>query len=103
MEKKWITEFKEYLRVERQYSPKTITAYLEDVTEFEHFLAESGHPKSFAKITTFDVHVFMSELYDKDLKMSSISRKVSSLRAFYRFLLRNGYVTKDSFAYVQIK
>ncbi len=43
MEKKWITEFKEYLRVERQYSPKTITAYLEDVTEFEHFLAESGH------------------------------------------------------------
>lgn len=37
MEKKWITEFKEYLRVERQYSPKTITAYLEDVTEFEHF------------------------------------------------------------------
>ena len=49
------------------------------------FLAESGHPKSFAKITTFDVHVFMSELYDKDLKMSSISRKVSSLRAFYRF------------------
>lgn len=103
MEKKWITEFKEYLRVERQYSPKTITAYLEDVTEFEHFLAESGHPKSFAKITTFDVHVFMSELYDKDLKMSSISRKVSSLRAFYRFLLRNGYVTKDPFAYVQIK
>lgn len=103
MEKKWITEFKEYLRVERQYSPKTITAYLEDVTEFEQFLADSGHPKSFSAITTFDVHVFMSELYDKDLKMSSISRKVSSLRAFYRFLLRNGYVTKDPFAYVQIK
>ena len=39
MEKKGSQNLKEYLRVERQYSPKTITAYLEDVTEFEHFFS----------------------------------------------------------------
>ncbi|KRL83859.1 tyrosine recombinase XerC [Ligilactobacillus apodemi] len=103
MEQKWINEFKEYLRVERQYSPKTITAYLEDLTEFCDFLTETGKTKSFTEITKFDVHVFMSELYDRNLKMTSISRKVSSLRAFFHFLMRNGYVKQDPFAYVQIK
>ncbi|MCR1900715.1 tyrosine recombinase XerC [Ligilactobacillus apodemi] len=103
MEQKWINEFKEYLRVERQYSPKTITAYLDDLTEFCDFLTETGKTKSFTEITKFDVHVFMSELYDRNLKMTSISRKVSSLRAFFHFLMRNGYVKQDPFAYVQIK
>ena len=78
-------EFKEYLESNDSIHSKTITAYLEDVTEFEHFLAENG-PKSLRKDHDFDVHVPTSENFrDKDLKMSSISRKVSSLRAFYRF------------------
>lgn len=104
MEKEWINEFNEYLQVERQYSPKTITAYMEDIDEFCLFLTSTvDTTNSFAKVTKFDVHVFMSELYDKNLKMSSISRKVSSLRSFYRFLARNGYAKDDPFTYVQIK
>lgn len=103
LEKKWIAEFKEYLTVERQYSPKTITAYLDDLTEFADFLVETGNQSSFVDVTKFDTHVYMSMLYDKELKMTSIARKVSSLRAFYRFLLKTGHAKEDPFEYIQLK
>lgn len=103
LEEKWVAEFKEYLTVERQYSPKTITAYLNDLTEFADFLAETGKKVSFTDVARFDTHVYMSSLYDKELKTASIARKVSSLRAFYRFLMKTGRVKEDPFEYIQLK
>lgn len=103
LEEKWMTEFKEYLTVERQYSPKTITAYLDDLAEFADFLAETGKKVSFVDVTRFDTHVYMSSLYDKELKTTSIARKVSSLRAFYRFLMKTGRTKADPFEYIQLK
>lgn len=95
LEKEWLEQFKQYLKVERQYSEATITSYFEDLNEFCRFLDESGGLKSFKDINNIDVHAYMSWLYDRELKTTTVSRKISSLRAFYRFLVRNDKADQD--------
>jgi len=103
MELHWLAEFKQYLLVERQYSPQTALAYEKDLRNFIKFIEENGGASSFASISNLDVHVYMSYLYEQNYKTTSISRRISSLRAFYRFLMKNDYASNNPFAYVQLK
>ncbi|MFL4498909.1 tyrosine recombinase XerC [Weissella sp. MSCH1] len=97
--------FLDYLRVERQYSEDTQKAYQSDITEFVAFLTDSGDgtPVDLTTIDQYDARVFLSMLYEKGDVSRTIARKVSSLRAFYRFLERNAVVTTNPFAGVQLK
>lgn len=95
--------FEQYLTVERQYSDKTVNAYLEDLQEFQSFLNETGKQSDLKLVDRFDVNVYMSYLFDRHLERSSISRKVSSLRSFYRFLVKNELIGKNPFELVQLK
>ncbi|MCT0954866.1 tyrosine recombinase XerC [Weissella cibaria] len=97
--------FLDYLRVERQYSEDTQKAYQSDITEFVAFLTDSGDgkPVDLTSIDQYDARVFLSMLYEKGDVSRTIARKVSSLRAFYRFLERNAVVTTNPFAGVQLK
>ncbi|MFS1785172.1 tyrosine recombinase XerC [Weissella cibaria] len=97
--------FLDYLRVERQYSEDTQKAYQSDITEFVAFLTDSGDgkPVDLTSIDQYDARVFLSMLYKKGDVSRTIARKVSSLRAFYRFLERNAVVTTNPFAGVQLK
>lgn len=97
--------FLDYLRVERQYSEDTQKAYQSDITEFVVFLTDSGDgtPVDLTTIDQYDARVFLSMLYEKGDVSRTIARKVSSLRAFYRFLERNAVVTTNPFAGVQLK
>lgn len=97
--------FLDYLRVERQYSEDTQKAYQSDITEFVGFLTDSGDSKQvdLTTIDQYDARVFLSMLYEKGDVSRTIARKVSSLRAFYRFLERNAVVTTNPFAGVQLK
>nr|WP_233449238.1 tyrosine recombinase XerC [Levilactobacillus suantsaii] len=92
-----------YLKGERQYSPETIKAYREDLTEFCHFLAANGGEKPWDKIDQLDVEVYLSDLYDRHYARTTIARKLSTLRSLYNFLLSNGTVSDDPFAYVRLK
>ena len=97
--------FLDYLRVERQYSEDTQKAYQSDITEFVAFLTDSGDgkPVDLTSIDQYHARVFLSMLYEKGDVSRTIARKVSSLRAFYRFLERNAVVTTNPFAGVQLK
>lgn len=102
MELTWIEEFKKYLLIEKQYSDETLKAYSEDLQHFVDFIDETGDAKSFKEIGSNDVHAYMSYLYDR-YEMTSISRMISSLRAFYNFLIKNELTDENPFAYVQLK
>lgn len=102
MELTWIEEFKKYLLIEKQYSDETLKAYSEDLQHFVDFIDETGGAKSFKEIGSNDVHAYMSYLYDR-YEMTSISRMISSLRAFYNFLIKNELTDENPFAYVQLK
>ena len=82
-----------YAATERAYSPHTCTAYQRDLEEFtRHYIATNGCPPQARAIRTIDIRNYLGRLFNKN-SASTVGRKLSSLRAFFRFLSRRGLVT----------
>lgn len=85
-------EFAEYLGVQRAYSPRTVEAYGRDVEEFRALYHErTGREPAPARIGTIDIRQHLAQLFDRN-DAATIARKLSSLRAFFRFLSARGVV-----------
>ncbi|MCC8188978.1 MAG: tyrosine recombinase XerC [Bacteroides sp.] len=87
--------FLNYLRYERNYSDKTVTAYREDLEQFRRFVEERVDSFIPDRIETTDIRDWMVVLMDRGYTATSVNRKLSSLRSFYKFLLKRGEVTVD--------
>jgi len=92
--------FLQYLRVEKRYSPLTVRSYINDLDQFENHLICGGFSGNPSDITTGDIRSWIVSLVEKGYTAKSVHRKISSLRVFYRFLLKGGYVTSDPAAKV---
>ncbi|GAX07915.1 tyrosine recombinase XerC [Secundilactobacillus silagincola] len=92
-----------YLESERQYSPETVKAYREDLAAFQKFLVDTGDNTDLLLVSKLDVQVYLSQLYDEHKARTTIARKISSLRSFYDFLIREDLVKVNPFAYVTLK
>ena len=86
------TAFATYLAVERGYSPKTVEVYTRDVGKLrEHLREKKGKDAPLAKLTALDVRSQLAALFG-DNQAATIARKLSSVRAFFRFLVKRGEV-----------
>lgn len=97
-------DFQTYLKVERNVSPHTQQAYIADVQEFIQFLKTSGLVKN-DKAQNADaeaIRSFLGHLHRQKVKKVTVNRKISSLRAFYRYLLRQGKIKKNPANMVQL-
>lgn len=94
--------FEDYLVNERHYSELTKKAYLEDIQAFRAFLEETGNP-ALKAVTLQDARIYLGRLTDEEYSRNSISRKISSLRAFYQFLVKNEEVADNPFSYLNLK
>lgn len=90
-----IDAFLDYLRYERNYSDKTIVEYGTDIAQFRNFLQEEDEEFNPGEVEPEAVREWIVSLMDKGLTSSSVNRKLSSLRSFYKYLLKQGKVTKD--------
>lgn len=90
-----INSFLDYLRYERNYSDMTIVVYGTDLAQFREFVQEKNNSFNPADIESSVVREWIVSLMDRGYTASSVNRKLSSLRSFYKFLLRRGEVTKD--------
>ena len=90
-----IESFLDYLRLERNYSGKTIVSYRTDLREFEGFLKETEAELDWRKVHADHVRNWMVYLMGTGKAVTSVNRKLSSLRSFYRFLLRRREVAVD--------
>ena len=86
-----LTAFTDWLRVERGYSPHTVDAYRRDVAEFFRSIEAGTDP---AAISRPHVQAYLSSLYRAN-SSSSVARKMSSLRTFFRYLSREGHLSHD--------
>lgn len=84
--------FLDFLSVERGLSPNTIEAYFLDTRDFLRFLADRR--LNLDKVSRDNINEFLQHLYT-DKSPRSVSRKIVTLRTFYRFLLQDGYVDHD--------
>ena len=85
--------FLDYLRLERNYSERTIVSYGTDLREFEGYLEKTEAELDFTKVHADVVRNWISELMDEGRTATSVNRELSSLRSFYRFLLRRKEIT----------
>ncbi|MFT3921186.1 MAG: tyrosine recombinase XerC [Myxococcales bacterium] len=82
-----IDRFERYLSTERRASPRTVTTYLRDLRLLEKSLSEQPQKCDANVLTTRDLRAFLAS-FPEAREPATLIRKVSALRAFYRFLLR---------------
>lgn len=87
-------EFLGYLRLEKNYSENTIINYRIDISEFELFLKSLDDDLKLESVDADVVRMWIGVLADK-YATTSVNRKLSSLKAFYRYLLRRKIVETD--------
>ena len=91
---KYIEKYLEYLRVVKKYSEKTIISYYDDLILYNEFLGNKFI--NILDINYDTVKEYMKYLYSLNIGKSSISRKLSSIRGLYNYLLREDLV-KDNY------
>ena len=96
----WIESFLAYLRLERNYSEKTVVSYGIDLREFEGYFKEADAELDFTTVDADVVRNWVMHLMDEGRAATSVNRKLSSLRSFYRFLLRKKAITVNPMAKV---
>ena len=93
---KLIDSFTTYIADERNLSPHTRAAYLRDLDEFRIFLEEhdGSDLQSLARLDSFLLRRYLAELH-KCNQRTSIARKLSTLRTFFRYLVREGRLASN--------
>ena len=83
-----IEKFIEYLRVEKNYSNHTITAYNTDLNNFNDFLFQSGIKTKMEDIDYKVIRSWIVKMVNDNISNRTINRKISSLKSFYKFLIK---------------
>ena len=91
-----INDFISYIS-KKNYSVNTYTSYINDLYYFYIFIK-----KDLTKVTFEDIKDYLEHLNLKKEKTSSIRRKISSLKSFYKFLYKNNYINKKDYPLTKI-
>lgn len=96
-----LVAFRRYLEVERNYSPRTVEVYLRDVIALRAFLREKkGKDVPLARLSAIDVRGQLAALYDIN-GAATLNRKLSSVRALCRFLVKHGEIAGNPAAAIR--
>ena len=99
-EERIITSFLQYLEYERNYSKQTVNSYEQDIKEYVLHIKESN--KNILTIKYKDIKDYLAFLNTKNNNNATISRKISSLRSFYKFLVNDGITDVNPFLSVKL-
>lgn len=91
-----VSEFLNYIR-NKNYSLNTIISYINDLYYFHEFVK-----MDFDRVKYDDVRDYLEYLNLKKEKSTSVSRKISSLKSFYKFLYKNDYIDKKDYPLVKV-
>ena len=91
----WVTGFTEYLAVERRLSLPTQRVYERDVRAWLHTLPTHGEAEGFPMLTREGVLRFLGQSRARGLSARSLARRLAGLRAFCRYLRREGLLATD--------
>ncbi len=80
--------FQDYLQLEKNYSLNTVNAYVNDLCFFQEFLKSNFEEESLKKVNYSMIRSWIVFMVDNGISNSSVNRKISSLKSFYKFLLK---------------
>jgi integrase/recombinase XerC len=80
--------FRDYLQLEKKYSPHTVNAYLNDINFFDSFNKNQFDQENIDQANYSQVRTWIVSLVDDNVSNVSVNRKIQSLKAYYKFLLK---------------
>lgn len=80
--------FRDYLQLEKKYSSHTVVAYCNDIASFELFNSIHFHQENIEQVNYSQIRTWIVSLVDDNISNTSVNRKIASLKAFYKFLLK---------------
>ena len=83
-----LQSFRDYLQLEKKYSPHTINAYLNDINFFESFNKNQFNEDTIEQVNYSQIRSWIVSLVDDNISNVTVNRKIASLKAFYKFLLK---------------
>ena len=90
-----IDQFISYIEAEKRFSPLTVEAYQSDMDQFAHFLKDEYGIDYLTQVKTTTVKSYIVHLKEEGLANRSINRKMSTLRTFYKYCLRENLMEKS--------
>lgn len=90
-----IDTFLKYLKFEKRYSPHTIISYKNDLESFRIFLSEFDPDTSIEHAEHIVLRAWIVSLMDQQISPRSVNRKLSSLRSFYKFLIKREIISQN--------
>ncbi len=87
-----IQSFLDYLKFERRYSPHTLTSYTTDLIDFFDYLESQFDVVDVKAISSGFIRSWLAGLKEKGLTSKSVNRKISSLKSFFKYLLKTGEI-----------
>lgn len=90
----YINDFEKFLIREKHASDNTVNAYMKDLEHFEDFVMSRGIAR-ITDVSNSDIVAYLMELKKQGRSKSTVNRRLTSIRTFYKFLLREGKV-KDN-------
>jgi len=85
-------KFIDYLRYEKNYSSLTEIAYFKDISQFEDFLKSIHNESNLSLVDSEDIRMWISSLIEQNIKPSSVNRKLSALKSFFKYLKKKRVV-----------
>ncbi|NDP20432.1 MAG: tyrosine-type recombinase/integrase [Paludibacter sp.] len=90
-----MNEFLQYLQYEKNYSSHTVLSYQTDLFQFAQFLEYAPEQFDPRRISSSQIQQWVLSLMSAQISARTLSRKISTLKSFWRFLLIRGYVSKN--------
>lgn len=87
--------FFDYLLYEKRYSSHTVLAYKCDLTQFESYLIEMYETRDESQVTYSMVRSWLASLIDSGVSPRSVNRKLSSIKTYFKYLLRLGLISSN--------
>jgi integrase/recombinase XerC len=82
------TAFRDYLQLEKKYSPHTVNAYLNDLISFENFIKTEFDSDDLSNANYSLIRSWIVTLVDAQISNTSVNRKISSLKSYYKYILK---------------
>src|SRR5687767_7828117 len=87
-----IQSFIDYLKFEKRYSAHTIRSYHDDLVQFFNFLDTEFKTSRLKEISQSFIRSWLASLKEDDVTARTINRKISTLKSFFKFQLKNGAI-----------
>ena len=98
---KAVDEFLSYLNLQKRFSPLTTKNYAVDLKQFFNFLNQEVYDSRLSEISYQHVRSFISSLIDKKKSTVSVNRKISCLKSFFKYALKNNLISNNPMQKIQ--